>query len=122
MSDPDAASPSPLGDIDRMVHEPARLLILGQLYVVAAAEFLFVKQQTGLTQGNLSSHMSKLEAEGYIEVEKDFVDKRPRTMLRLSATGRKAFEAYVSGMQSFLNGVSATADGTAAGSSSEGKP
>lgn len=79
---------------DRLVHEPARLLILAHLYVVEGADFLFLKRQTGLTWGNLSSHMSKLEEAGYIEVEKGFVGKRPNTRLRLTGEGRAAFQEY----------------------------
>ena len=95
----------PPDDIDRLVHEPARLKILSQLYVVEAADFLFVMQQTGLTQGNLSSHMSKLEAAGYVEVQKEFAGKRPRTLLSLTPEGRAALEGYVSSMKRLLNTV-----------------
>lgn len=84
----------PLSEIDRLIHEPARLMIMAYLYVVEAADFTFLMRQTGLTWGNLSSHMSKLEAAGYIEVEKEFVERKPRTMLRLTKEGRKAFQEY----------------------------
>jgi DNA-binding MarR family transcriptional regulator len=84
----------PLTDIDRIVHEPARLMILAILYVVESADFVFLLNQTGLTRGNLSSHMTKLEAAGYIEVKKEFVDRIPRTLLRLTDQGRAAFQAY----------------------------
>jgi DNA-binding MarR family transcriptional regulator len=84
----------PLADIDRIVHEPARLMILAVLYVVESADFVFLLNQTGLTRGNLSSHMTKLEAAGYIEVKKEFVDRIPRTLLRLTDQGRAAFQAY----------------------------
>lgn len=97
-------------DLDRLVHEPARLQILSQLYVVSRADFLFVLQRTGLTRGNLSSHMSKLEAEGYLEIDKQFVDKKPRTLLRLSPRGRKAFERYVGDMKRFLEGLPSNPD------------
>ncbi len=80
--------------IDRLIHEPARLLIMAHLYVVESADFLFLIRQTGLTWGNLSSHMSRLEAAGYIEVEKGFVGKKPNTRLHLTGEGRAAFEAY----------------------------
>ena len=89
----------PLADIDRTIHEPARLMILALLYVVESGDFTFLMRQTGLTWGNLSSHMSKLEAAGYIEVEKEFVDKKPRTMLRLTDEGRAAFQEYVQSMK-----------------------
>ena len=84
----------PIADIDRLVHEPARLMILAALYVVESADFLFLMHQTGLTRGNLSSHMSKLEAAGYIDINKEFVGKIPRTLLRLTDEGREAFQTY----------------------------
>lgn len=84
----------PVGNIDRLIHEPARLLIMACLYIVDSGDFTFLMNQTGLTHGNLSSHMSKLEAVGYIEVEKEFVDRRPHTMLRLTDRGRGAFDEY----------------------------
>lgn len=92
-----------LGDIDRVVHEPARLMILAVLAAVESADFVFVMRQTGLTRGNLSSHMSKLEKAGYIRVEKEFVDKIPRTLLRLSEPGRGALDAYREGMMRVLS-------------------
>ena len=84
----------PIAGIDRLVHEPARLMILTILYVVESADFLYLMRQTGLTRGNLSSHLSKLEAAGYIDVQKEFVDKMPRTLLHLTDTGRQAFQTY----------------------------
>jgi DNA-binding MarR family transcriptional regulator len=93
-TEPGSAELQPIADIDRLVHEPARLMILAVLYVVESADFVFLMRQTGLTKGNLSSHMSKLEAAGYIEIKKEFVDKIPRTLLRLADTGRAAFESY----------------------------
>jgi DNA-binding transcriptional ArsR family regulator len=94
-----------LAGIDRLVHEPARLMILTVLAVVESADFLFVMRQTGLTRGNLSSHMSKLEKAGYVCVEKEFVDKIPRTLLRLSEQGRAALEVYREGMMQALGNV-----------------
>ena len=95
----------PIADIDRLIHEPARLMILAQLYVVESADFLFLMRLTGLTPGNLSSHMSKLEDAGYVEVIKEFVDKKPHTMLRLTGEGRDAFKAYVESMKQVFNGL-----------------
>ena len=93
-TEPGSAQLRPIADVDRLVHEPARLMILAVLYVVESADFVFLMRQTGLTRGNLSSHMSKLEAAAYIEIKKEFVDKIPRTLLRLTDTGRAAFESY----------------------------
>ena len=89
-------------EIDRFIHEPARLLIMANLYVLEAADFLYLMNQTGLTFGNLSSHMTRLEEAGYIEVEKSFVDKRPNTRLSLTDAGRKAFEEYRRNMRGLL--------------------
>jgi len=85
---------APLVEIDRLIHEPARLNIMARLYVIESADFLFLMRQTGLTFGNLSSHLSKLEAAGYIEVKKEFVGKKPHTMLRLTEKGRAALRKY----------------------------
>jgi DNA-binding MarR family transcriptional regulator len=81
-------------DIDKVIHEPARLMIIAHLYVLESADFLFLKQQTGLTWGNLSSHISKLEDASYIKVEKEFVEKKPHTMIHLTENGRTAFREY----------------------------
>jgi DNA-binding transcriptional ArsR family regulator len=85
---------SPIKQIDKMIHEPARLRIMAHLFVVERADFLFLMRHTGLSFGNLSSHMSKLEDAGYINVEKEFIGKRPNTKLSLTENGRGAFEAY----------------------------
>jgi DNA-binding MarR family transcriptional regulator len=90
----DSEDHQPIAEIDRLIHEPARLMIMAYLYVVESADFLFLMHQTGLTHGNLSSHMSKLEAAGYIEIVKDFVDRKPHTMLQLTDKGRAAFQKY----------------------------
>jgi DNA-binding MarR family transcriptional regulator len=90
-------------DVDRLIHEPARLMLMALLYVLESADFTFLMAQTGLSWGNLSSHMSKLETVGYIAVEKDFVDRRPRTMLRLTDTGRAAFRQYRQTMKGVLD-------------------
>lgn len=89
-------------DIDRMIHEPARFMILTVLVLVENADFLFVMKQTGLTRGNLSSHMSKLEEAGYIKVKKEFVKKIPRTLLSLTETGEKAYNNYREQMRQAL--------------------
>ena len=67
----------PLIAIDKIIHEPARLMLMAYLYVIESADFLFLERQTGLTRGNLSSHISKLERAGYVEVQKEFVNKIP---------------------------------------------
>jgi DNA-binding MarR family transcriptional regulator len=81
-------------ELNRLIHEPARLNIMAHLYIVESADFLFLLHQTGLTRGNLSSHLSKLEHAGYVAVEKKFVDKIPRTLLSLTEEGQRAFQVY----------------------------
>lgn len=81
-------------EIDRVIHEPARLLIVANLSVVAAADFVFVARRTGLTAGNISSHMSRLEDAGYVSIEKAFDGRKPRTTYALTEDGRRAFERY----------------------------
>ena len=89
--------------INKVIHEPARLNIMTRLYVVESADFLFMMRQTGLTFGNLSAHMSKLEEAGYIEIIKEFIGKKPHTMLRLTDKGRQAFNEYRNKMKQFFN-------------------
>jgi len=91
--------------IDKLVHEPARLAILANLYVVDSADFIFLERQTGLTPGNLSRHLSRLESSRYVEIRKDFVRNRPRTTLRLTEAGRRAFREYVANMKGVLEGI-----------------
>ena len=92
-----------LEDIDRTIHEPSRLLILIYLFSVEKADFTFLKLQTGMTQGNLSSHLQKLESAGYIQTEKKFKNKRPLTLVKLSERGREAFSDYVMAMYRYFS-------------------
>ncbi|MGW8226465.1 MAG: winged helix-turn-helix domain-containing protein [Anaerolineales bacterium] len=94
-----------LAEVDRLVHEPARLMILMVLYTVEVADFTFLINATELTDGNLSSHLSKLEAANYVEIEKGYDGKRPRTRLRLTEQGRQAVEKYRSTMQQALQNL-----------------
>lgn len=101
-------SPSPGGEsvllgIDRIIHEPARMLITSLLSVVVQADFLFLMSHTGLTAGNLSSHLSKLEAAGYVKVEKRFVGKKQNTRLSLTDLGRAAFQEYRRSIKGLLD-------------------
>ena len=88
--------------IDRVIHEPARLMITAHLYVVESADYVFLMQNTGLTWGNLSSHLSKLEDAGYVEIIKEFLHKKPHTMVHLTEAGRTAFDAYRQQMKSLF--------------------
>jgi DNA-binding MarR family transcriptional regulator len=95
-----------LAEVDRLVHEPARLMILMVLYSVESADFTFLVNATELTDGNLSSHLSKLEDAGYVKVEKGFVGKKPRTTLQLTEEGRRAVEDYSRTMQQAMRNLS----------------
>jgi len=86
-------------EVDRLIHEPARYNIMALLYVVERAEYLFVQNQTKMTSGNLTAHAARLEKAGYLSFQKKFVRKKPKTFLRLTSLGRKAFEDYRSEMK-----------------------
>jgi DNA-binding MarR family transcriptional regulator len=83
-----------IANVDRLIHEPARLMILTLLYAVDSADFLYLQRETALTKGNLSSHLSKLESAGYVDIEKTFRCKVSQTVCRLTQPGREAFRAY----------------------------
>jgi DNA-binding MarR family transcriptional regulator len=90
-------------DIDRTIHAPTRLKILACLAVVEKADFNYLLHQTGLTRGNLSPNLRKLEEANYVRIQKEFVDKIPRTLIHLTDDGRAALETYRDSMQSVLN-------------------
>jgi DNA-binding transcriptional ArsR family regulator len=83
-----------LANLDRRIHDPARLAILTALSACERADFLFLLRITGLTKGNLSSHLSKLEEAELVEIEKRFVGKKPQTLVRLTDTGRQTLDGY----------------------------
>ena len=91
-----------LTELDRLIHEPARLLIVTILSTVESADFLFLQRETDLTKGNLSAHLSKLEDAGYVLIEKTFKGKLPLTVCKLTETGQAAFEKYRQQMQNFI--------------------
>ena len=80
--------------LDRTIHQPARLLILTILFPVESADFVYLLRQTGLTKGNLGSHLAKLEKEQYIAIEKTYRGKVPLTICQMTEKGRAAFAAY----------------------------
>ena len=83
-----------LSSLDRVIHEPARLMIAALLSMVKEADFRYLHESTGLTKGNLSVHLSKLEEAGYVEIEKTFRGKIPLTVCRLTVPGREALDTY----------------------------
>ena len=95
--------PRKFADVDRMIHEPARLMILTILSAVDSADFLYLQRETGLTKGNLSSHLSKLENAEYITIEKTYRGKIPLTICKLSGNGQKAFTEYRDQLKYFVD-------------------
>jgi len=83
-----------IADLDRVIHEPGRLMIVALLSAVERADFLYLLHETGINKGTLSSHISRLEEAGYIGVTKTYRGKVPQTLLCLTGAGRKAFEQY----------------------------
>ena len=99
-----------LATLDRVIHEPARLMIMTVLYAVPEADYVYLQRECALTQGNLSSHLTKLEAAGYLAIIKTFKGKYPLTICGLTRKGRAAFEQYVQKMQ-IVAGATANGNG-----------
>jgi DNA-binding MarR family transcriptional regulator len=83
-----------LAELDRLVHEPARLALLTALSVCRSADFLYLQRLTGLSKGNLSSHLAKLADAGLVAIDKEFIDKTPNTRVSLTSAGRAAIERH----------------------------
>lgn len=88
--------------LDPLLHSELRLAVVSLLINVEEADFVYIKEQTGATAGNLSVQLDKLSQAGYIEVEKSFNGKKPRTTCRLTRQGLQAFEAYVEALKSYI--------------------
>ena len=82
-------------ELDRVVHEPGRLMIMALLAVVKECDFLYLLRETEMQKGNLSSHLARLEQAGYVEIQKTYRGKVPMTILRITRTGRTAFNQYL---------------------------
>jgi DNA-binding MarR family transcriptional regulator len=91
-----------LAEIDRLIHEPSRAIILAILAAVDSADFLYLQRETCLTKGNLSVHLSKLEEAGYVSIEKTYRGKIPMTLCRITKTGQSAFDRYRKQMKRFV--------------------
>lgn len=91
--------------LDKLLHEPARLSVVASLAVVQEADFVFLQSQTGMTGGNLSSHLKKLEEAGYLTIKKSFENARPKTTLTLTLRGRTALEGYLKTLAALLAAV-----------------
>jgi DNA-binding MarR family transcriptional regulator len=91
-----------LPDLDPVVHGKMRLAVLSLLYGVDEAEFTWLREKTGSTDGNLGAHLLKLEEAGYIAVEKKFVARKPMTLYRMTERGRTALERYIAALKELL--------------------
>lgn len=91
-----------MSELNRMIHEPARLTIVALLSSVKEADFLYLLRETGLTKGNLSTHLVRLEEAGYVNIEKTFRGKIPLTIVRLNSDGRAAFQSYRKSIKDLL--------------------
>ncbi len=90
-------------ELDPLLHSQLRLAIISILMNVDEADFVYLKEKTNATAGNLSVQLDKLSSAGYISVEKGFVGKKTRTACRMTEKGRKAFEEYVEALKGYLN-------------------
>jgi DNA-binding MarR family transcriptional regulator len=92
-------------EVDRVIHEPARLLIVALLASVREADFIYLQRETGLTKGNLSSHLTRLEQAGYLHIEKGYRGRIPQTVCSLTTEGRAAFKGYQAQMRRTVGGA-----------------
>jgi DNA-binding transcriptional ArsR family regulator len=93
-------------DVDKLVHEPSRLMILTILISVEKADFVYLQRETGLTRGNLSVHLTKLSDAGYITIEKSFNGKVPQTICKISDVGKDAFRKYTEYLKKVVTKIS----------------
>jgi DNA-binding MarR family transcriptional regulator len=94
-----------LDEIDPFIHSPTRLKIMTCLYLVENIDFVYLKRVTSFSWGNLSKHLSKLEDAGYVAMEKTFENKKPKTLIWLTDTGREAFQEYKDNLQQMFDGL-----------------
>jgi DNA-binding transcriptional ArsR family regulator len=102
-SDPEDKDLQRVDDIDRTIHSPTRLKIIAVLAAVENADFTFLLRATGLTRGNLSANLRTLEEAGYVSIQKEFVVRTPRTIVRLADEGRNAMQVYRENMRMVLD-------------------
>lgn len=89
-------------ELDPLIHSQLRLAVMSILMNIVEADFVYLKEKTNSTAGNLSVQLDKLSAAGYLAIEKGFVGKKTRTLCRLTPTGRKAFENYVATLREYI--------------------
>ena len=92
-------------ELDPLLHSELRLAVMSILISVEEADFVFIKEQTKATSGNLSVQIDKLSKAGYIEITKTFKGKMPHTLCRLTPIGRQAFENYIEALKSYIGNI-----------------
>ena len=105
MAKADKTELHPLADLDKLIHSPARLMVMTYLYVAESVDYVYLTYLTGLTWGNLATHIGKLEEAGYVEIEKTFVDKKPYSVIKLTKEGRAAFKDYKLQIKEVFDGL-----------------
>jgi DNA-binding MarR family transcriptional regulator len=89
-------------EVNKMIHAPIRLGIMTILNSARKVNFIYLRKKLDVTDGNLSSHMEKLEKAGYVSVKKTFIDKKPNTVYRITEKGKKAFRGYLEHLEKIL--------------------
>jgi DNA-binding MarR family transcriptional regulator len=95
-----------LTDVDKLIHEPSRLMIMTILNSVEKADFVYLQRETGLTRGNLSVHLTKLSEGGYIDIQKTFNGKIPQTICQITPVGKTAFVKYTEYLKKVVSTIS----------------
>ena len=92
-------------ELDKVIHQPARLKIMAMLSALpndADVDFKYLRDELGMTDGNLGSHLNKLEDVGYVKLKKTFEGKKPRTFVKMTAKGQRKFEDHVLALKKIL--------------------
>ena len=92
-------------DFDKLVHQPTRLQIFAYLYQHGETPFSEIKDDLDITEGNLSSHIQKMEDAGAVRVEKQFVDRKPQTTYQLTDEGKAKFEDHIGTLEALIDGL-----------------
>jgi len=100
-----SGNPNLADTIDKTIHEPVRYIVMAHLYSVDSLDYTFLHRQTGFTYGNLTFHLNKLEAAGYVDIEKKVVGKKVYTVLQMTSSGRSSFLEYRKNIRSLLDGM-----------------
>jgi len=96
-----------MAELDNIIHQPVRLQIMSSLIALEPGEqvdFVYLRKILKLTDGNLGAHLAKLEAAGYVKIDKTFIARKPRTFINITGKGRDAFEDHIAALQVIIHG------------------